>query len=206
MWFYALLVLVAYLMGSVSAAIITCRLMGLPDPRTQGSGNPGATNVLRHGGKKAAIITLLGDLLKGLLPVLLARALGAPLEVLGLVGLAAFLGHLYPVFFGFRGGKGVATAIGVLLGIHWLLGVAYVGTWLLMAALFRISSLSALLAAVLVPFYSLLVPANGIVSAIIAVMSVMLIWRHRSNIRKILAGTEDRLGDKADKADKADRN
>jgi len=196
MWFFALLILAAYLMGSVSAAIITCRLMGLPDPRTQGSGNPGATNVLRHGGRKAAIITLLGDMFKGLLPVLLARALGAPLEVLGLVGLAAFLGHLYPLFFGFRGGKGVATAIGVLLGIHWMLGAAYVGTWLLMAAVFRISSLSALLAAVLVPFYSLWVPANATVSATIAVMSVMLIWRHRTNIQKIIAGTEDRVGDK----------
>lgn len=197
MWFFALLILAAYLMGSVSAAIITCRLMGLPDPRTQGSGNPGATNVLRHGGRKAAIITLLGDMLKGLLPVLLARALGAPLEVLGLVGLAAFLGHLYPLFFGFRGGKGVATAIGVLLGIHWMLGAAYVGTWLLMAAVFRISSLSALLAAVLVPFYSLWVPANAAVSVTIAVMSVMLIWRHRTNIQKIIAGTEDRVGDKS---------
>ena len=198
MWFFALLVLVAYLIGSVSTAIITCRLMGLPDPRTQGSGNPGATNVLRHGGKKAAIITLLGDMLKGLLPVLLARALGAPLEVLGLVGLAAFIGHLYPVFFGFRGGKGVATAIGVLLGLHWMLGAAYVGTWLLVAAVLRISSLSALLAAVLVPVYSLLVPDNTVVSVTIALMSMMLIWRHRSNIRKIIAGTEDRIGSKTD--------
>jgi glycerol-3-phosphate acyltransferase PlsY len=194
MWFFALLVLVGYLFGSVSAAIITCRLMGLPDPRTQGSGNPGATNVLRHGGKKAAIVTLLGDLLKGLLPLLLARAFGAPLEVLGWVGLAAFIGHLYPVFFGFRGGKGVATLIGVLLGIHWVLGAAYVATWLLAAAVFRVSSLSALLATLLAPFYSLLVPANVWVSATIAVMSAMLIWRHRSNIRKIIAGTEERIG------------
>jgi len=198
MWFYALLVLVAYLLGSVSTAIVTCRLMGLPDPRTQGSGNPGATNVLRNGGKKAAIITLLGDVLKGLLPVLLARAFGAPLEVLGVVGLAAFLGHLYPIFFGFRGGKGVATAIGVLLGISWILGAAYLGTWLLTAAALRISSLSALLAAVLVPFYSLLVPANTVVSVAVALMSVMLIWRHRSNIAKIIAGTEDRIGSKKD--------
>ena len=196
MWFFALLILGGYLTGSVSTAIITCRLMGLPDPRTQGSGNPGATNVLRHGGRKAAIITLSGDMLKGLLPVLLARASGAPLEVLALVGLAAFVGHLYPVFFSFRGGKGVATVIGVLLGMHWVLGLGYVGTWLVMAVVFRISSLSALLAAILVPFYSLLVPANPVVSATIAVMSVMLIWRHRSNIRKIMAGTEDRIGAK----------
>ena len=112
---YFLLVVAAYLLGSVSAAIVTCRVMGLPDPRTRGSGNPGATNVLRQGGKKAALITLMGDMLKGLLPVLLARALGAPIEVLALVGLAAFLGHLFPIFFGFRGGKGVATLVGVLL-------------------------------------------------------------------------------------------
>jgi len=196
MWLCALFVVVAYLLGSVSAAIITSRLMGLPDPRTQGSGNPGATNVLRHGGRKAAIITLLGDMLKGLLPVLLARAFDAPLGVLALVGLAAFLGHLYPLFFGFRGGKGVATAIGVLLGISWLLGLAYVASWLLATAAFRLSSLSALLAAALVPFYSIVVPGVWSVTATIALMSGLLIWRHRSNIRKLLDGSEDRIGNK----------
>lgn len=196
MWFYALLIVVAYLLGSISTAIVTCRLMGLPDPRTQGSGNPGATNVLRHGGKKAAIITLSGDMLKGLVPVLIARALGTPVEVLALVGLAAFVGHLFPVFFGFRGGKGVATAIGALFGINWMLGLSYVATWLLAAAICRISSLSALLAAALVPLYSMLEPGVWMVTATIAVMSLMLIARHHSNIRKLLAGTEDRIGGK----------
>jgi len=196
MWFYALLIVVAYLFGSISTAIVTCRLMGLPDPRTQGSGNPGATNVLRHGGKKAAIITLVGDMLKGLVPVLIARAFGVPVEVLALVGLAAFVGHLFPVFFGFRGGKGVATAIGVLFGISWMLGLSYVVTWLLAAAIFRISSLSALLAAALVPLYSLLEPGVWGVTATIATMSLMLIARHHGNIRKLLAGTEDRIGGK----------
>jgi len=194
MWLYALFVVAGYLFGSISAAIITCRLMGLPDPRTQGSGNPGATNVLRYGGRKAAIVTLLGDLLKGLLPVLLAGAFAAPPEVLAVVGLAAFLGHLYPLFFGFRGGKGVATLIGVLLGINWMLGLSYIATWLLAAKVFRLSSLAALLAALLVPFYSLVEPGVWGVTAVVAVMSTLLIWRHRSNIRKLLDGSEDSIG------------
>jgi len=148
-----IMILAAYLVGSLSAAIITCRLMGLPDPRTQGSNNPGATNVLRVGGKKAAAFTLLGDAIKGVIPVLIAQWMEAPSHILALVALAAFLGHLYPVFFGFRGGKGVATAFGVLIALSWPVGLAVLGTWLLLTKLFKISSLSALIAAVLLPFY-----------------------------------------------------
>ena len=141
------LIALAYLLGSVSTAIIVCKLMGLPDPRTEGSGNPGATNVLRVGGKKAAAITLFGDTLKGLLPVLIARAFTSDPLILGLVGLAAFLGHLYPVFFGFKGGKGVATMLGVLFGYSWWVGLATAATWLIVAKVFKVSSLSAQLVA-----------------------------------------------------------
>ena len=190
----SLLIVMAYLLGSVSTAIVTCRVMGLPDPRTHGSGNPGATNVLRHGGKRAAFITLSGDMLKGLLPVLVARAVGAPIEVLALVGLAAFLGHLFPVFFGFRGGKGVATLIGVLFGIAWSLGLVYVLTWLLVAAIWRISSLAALVAAVLAPFYSLYLLGDVVVALVVAIVVLLLIVRHRSNIEKLIEGREDRIG------------
>jgi glycerol-3-phosphate acyltransferase PlsY len=130
---YAALIMTAYLLGSISSAIIVCQLMGLPDPRSLGSGNPGATNVMRIGGKKAAAITLFGDTLKGLIPVLIGQLLDVPLLILACIGLAAFLGHLYPVFFRFQGGKGVATLLGVLLGINWMLGLAAIGTWLFMA-------------------------------------------------------------------------
>ncbi len=188
-----IMILAAYLVGSLSAAIITCRLMGLPDPRTQGSNNPGATNVLRVGGKKAAAFTLLGDAIKGVIPVLIAHWMEAPSHILALVALAAFLGHLYPVFFGFRGGKGVATAFGVLIALAWPVGLAVLGTWLLLAKLFKISSLSALIAAVLLPFYMwLLAPQPGFI-ALAIVLSIMLIWRHRSNIKELIAGTEEKI-------------
>jgi acyl phosphate:glycerol-3-phosphate acyltransferase len=147
-----MLIPVAYLLGSVSCAIITCKIMGLPDPREQGSGNPGATNVMRFGGRKAAGITLVGDFLKGFIPVYLANALSLPPLLQGLIGLAAFLGHLYPVFFGFKGGKGVATSLGVLLGFSWMLGVAVIGTWLAVYKLGKISSLSALIASAYLRF------------------------------------------------------
>jgi glycerol-3-phosphate acyltransferase PlsY len=189
----ALLILLAYLFGSLSAAIILCRLLGLPDPRTQGSGNPGATNVLRIGGKKAAAATLFLDMLKGLLPVLLARALDAPLEIQAAVAFAAFLGHLYPVFFRFQGGKGVATALGVLLGLNWLVGLATIATWLVMAFLFRISSLAALTAILLTPLYFWLLDRQAPLLAAAVVITLMLFWRHRSNIRKLLDGTEGRI-------------
>jgi glycerol-3-phosphate acyltransferase PlsY len=188
-----LLILLAYLFGSLSAAIILCRLLGLPDPRTQGSGNPGATNMLRIGGKKAAAATHLLDLLKGLLPVLLARALDAPLEIQATVAFAAFLGHLYPVFFRFQGGKGVATALGVLLGLNWLVGLATIATWLVVAFLFRISSLAALTAILLTPAFFWLLDRQAPLLLAAAVITLMLFWRHRSNIRKLLDGTEGRI-------------
>ncbi|MBI2779906.1 MAG: glycerol-3-phosphate 1-O-acyltransferase PlsY, partial [Gammaproteobacteria bacterium] len=134
------LIVFSYLLGSLSTAIIASRIMGLPDPRTQGSGNPGATNVLRLGGKKAAVLTLLGDTLKGVVPMIAASVLGMDDATLALAGIVAFLGHLYPVFFGFRGGKGVATALGVLLGMSWMVGLAALATWLLVAKISRYSS------------------------------------------------------------------
>ncbi len=188
------LITTAYLFGSISTAIIVCRMMGLPDPRTQGSNNPGATNVLRIGGKKAAALTLLGDMLKGLIPVLLARLFTDDPLVIASVAMAAFIGHLYPVFFGFRGGKGVATALGVLLGMAWQMGVAGIVTWLVVAKVFRISSLAALIAATLAPLFGWLLGLPVEYLVMMAVMSVLLIWRHRSNIRKLLAGSESAIG------------
>lgn len=183
--------LFGYLLGSVSAAIILCRLAGLPDPRTQGSGNPGATNVLRVGGKKMAALTLAGDMIKGVIPVLLAKLTGASLELQMFIGLATFLGHLYPVFFGFKGGKGVATAIGVLLTASWPVGLSTVATWLFVAKVMRISSLSALIAFLLTPLYAWWWQPGQLTFVLTTVfMSVLLIWRHRSNIRNLIKGTE----------------
>jgi glycerol-3-phosphate acyltransferase PlsY len=197
MYIDSLLVLGAYLLGSVSSAIIVCRLMGLPDPRTQGSNNPGATNVLRIGGKKAAAITLLGDSLKGLIPMLIAHGLGVSVSILALTGLAAFLGHLYPVFFGFKGGKGVATALGVQFGLHWGVGLAVAGVWLFVAKVLKISSLAALVSMALAPLFVWLIwPAPELV-VMQTVVTVILIWRHRSNIRKLLSGDEGRIGKQA---------
>ena len=187
-------IVLGYLAGSISTAIIVCQMMGLPDPRSEGSHNPGATNVLRFGGKKAAAITLAGDFLKGLLPVLLARLVGVDDSGLALTALAAFLGHLYPVFFGFEGGKGVATAFGVILGLSWLTALAALATWLIMAFTVRISSLSALTAATLAPLYAWLFGLPLIYSAAILLMAILLTWRHRTNIRDLLAGTEDKIG------------
>ena len=189
----ASLTLFGYLLGSLSAAIIVCKIMGLPDPRTQGSHNPGATNVLRIGGKKAAAITLLGDAAKGLIPVLAGQALSQDLVQLGIIGLAAFLGHLYPVFFAFRGGKGVATAFGVFVGISWMTGLALLGTWLIMARLFKISSLSALTAAVLAPAYLWLIEGDQILVGIAIIISGLLIYRHRSNIKNLISGKEGKI-------------
>lgn len=188
--------LFAYLLGSLSAAIITCKLMGLPDPRTMGSKNPGATNVLRTGNKKAAALTLFGDFLKGLLPVLLGLALKMEPQTLALIALAAFLGHLYPIFFGFKGGKGVATALGVILGLSWQVALAAVVTWVVMAKVFRISSLSALIAAVLTPIYCWLLTPQQEYILLMLLLSLLLIWRHRSNIRNLLSGSEGKIGNK----------
>ncbi len=193
----ALLCLVfAYLCGSVSTAILVCRLMGLPDPRSEGSRNPGATNVLRIGGRKAAAITLAGDFLKGLIPVLVARAFGQGPEVLAATAFAAFLGHLYPVFFGFQGGKGVATALGVMVGLSWQVALAALATWLVIARVWKISSLAALGAATLSPLYALLFGLPGAYALALLPMVALLLWRHRENIRRLLAGTESRIGDK----------
>lgn len=189
-----LLILGGYLFGSISAAILVCSLMGLPDPRTGGSRNPGTTNVLRLGGKKAAILTLAGDMLKGLIPVLIARALHAGPEIQAATALAAFLGHLYPVFFGFQGGKGVATALGVFFGLHWLTGLVVSGIWIIMAVLFRISSLSALTAMLLAPLVFWYLQPEMAFVYVTAIITVMLFWRHRSNIRNLLSGEEGKIG------------
>jgi len=188
-----LVIFAAYLLGSISSAIIVCRLLNLPDPRGQGSGNPGATNVMRIGGKKAAAITLVGDMLKGLIPVLVAKFLGASIAVQALVAVAAFLGHLYPVFFGFRGGKGVATALGVLLGLHWPVGLLTIATWLVIAKLFKVSSLAALLSILVTPLYIWwLIPERSLIIAMLF-MGTLLFWRHRSNIRNLLDGSEGKI-------------
>lgn len=188
------LMAMAYLLGSVSSAIIVCRLMGLGDPREAGSGNPGATNVLRIGGERgklAAAITLLGDLLKGLIAVLVARQLGLEGWQLGLVGFAAFLGHLYPLFFGFRGGKGVATFLGVLLGLNVWMGVTFAALWLFVAKVLRISSAAALTASALSPLYVWwLSGQDQALTAVVTLMAILLWWRHRSNIVRLLRGEE----------------
>lgn len=187
-------IVLGYLAGSISTAILVCRAMDLPDPRSEGSRNPGATNVLRFGGKKAAAITLAGDFLKGLLPVLCVRLAGLEDIGLALTALAAFLGHLYPVFFGFEGGKGVATAFGAILGLSWPVALAALATWLFMAFVVRISSLSALTAAALTPLLGWWFNLPLAYNAVIVAMVVLLIWRHRSNIRNLLAGAEDKIG------------
>jgi glycerol-3-phosphate acyltransferase PlsY len=192
--------LLAYLIGSLSFAIIVSRVMGLKDPRTYGSGNPGATNVLRTGNRTAAVLTLVFDALKGYVPVLLAALYGARFGLgegtVALVGLAAFLGHLWPLFFRFQGGKGVATAVGVLFGFNPWLGLATVATWLIIAFFFRYSSLASIVAAVFAPFYQLLIWGGGPLSVSITLISLLLIWRHSANISRLLAGTESRLGAK----------
>lgn len=185
-----ILISLGYLLGSLSSAIITSRVMGLPDPRREGSGNPGATNMLRTAGKKAAVITLIGDLIKGVIPVLIAKALGLSFTAQLLVALAAFLGHLYPVFFGFKGGKGVATALGVLLALDWRIGLLCLATWLGVFALKRISSLAALSAAVLAPVYITLVTHSAHFTVFGIVLAALILWRHRTNIQRLLTGEE----------------
>jgi glycerol-3-phosphate acyltransferase PlsY len=196
----ALSVLAAYLVGSLSFAVIVSRLMGLADPRSYGSGNPGATNVLRSGNKVAAVLTLVLDALKGYVPVLLALLwrdrLGLSELVIAMVGLAAFLGHLWPVFFRFEGGKGVATAAGVLLALNPHLGLATLASWVMVAGFMRYSSLASIVAAVFAPFYQLLIWGGGDLMVAILPMSLLLIWRHAANIRRLLDGTESRIGGK----------
>jgi glycerol-3-phosphate acyltransferase PlsY len=188
-----LFIVFGYLLGSISTAIIVCRLLKLPDPRTEGSHNPGATNVLRIGGKKAAAATLFGDLLKGFTPVALAGLAGASEWGIGGTALAAFLGHLFPVFFGFQGGKGVATACGAILALSVSVALLAVVTWFSMTLVARVSSLSALTAAILTPFYMWWFELPDSYLAAGVIMVAFLIWRHRSNIRRILDGTESRI-------------
>jgi len=188
------LVVVAYLLGSISSAVVVCRLMGLPDPRTQGSNNPGATNVLRIGGKKAAAVTLVGDSLKGLIPMLAGHLLGVGPAVLAATGLAAFLGHLYPVFFGFRGGKGVATALGVQFGLWWPIGLTVAAVWLFVAKVLRISSLSALVSMALAPLIVWFFWPEPILLGMQVLISLLLFWRHRSNIVNLISGQEGKIG------------
>ncbi len=193
--------LIGYLIGSLSFAVIISRLMGLSDPRSYGSGNPGATNVLRSGNKVAAVLTLIFDALKAYVPVLLVMHWGERFGLgegsAALVGLGAFLGHLWPVFFRFEGGKGVATAAGVILALNPWLGAAVLATWLLVAYTTKYSSLAALVAAGLAPVYQMLVWEAGPVAGVLVLMGLLLVWRHSANIKKLLNGTESRLGQKA---------
>lgn len=196
-------VLLAYLIGSLSFAVIVSRALGLQDPRSYGSKNPGATNVLRSGSKVAAVATLLLDGFKGWLPVVVVKGLGSDYGLgdgaVAAVALAAFLGHLFPVFFRFKGGKGVATAAGVLLGVHWILGLATLATWLIVAYVSRYSSLAALAAAVLAPAYYFLGDRavwylDKSILVALMVVSALLLYRHRENISKLLKGTESKIG------------
>lgn len=198
-----LAVIAAYLLGSLSFAVIVSKFMKLPDPHTYGSGNPGATNVLRTGNKLAAVLTLVLDALKGFIAVLLAKAFAAQLGLgeatIAGVAIAVFLGHLFPVFFKFAGGKGVATALGILLAINGWLGLATLVTWLAIAVFFRYSSLAALIASIFAPlYYAFLFGVNAMLWAVLA-MSVLLIWRHKSNIQNLLAGKESHIGAKKEK-------
>ncbi len=197
--FNALVILGAYLIGSVSFAVVVSKAMRLPDPHSYGSGNPGATNVLRTGNKLAAILTLLGDAAKGYVAVVMARVLiGVEIDswVLPAVAAAAFVGHLFPVFHGFKGGKGVATALGILLAIDWVLGLTTLSTWLIVAVFLRYSSLAALVSAVFAPIYFIFLFGVQPMAIAIAVMSALLIWRHKANIQKLLRGEEGRIGSK----------
>ncbi|MDO8342655.1 MAG: glycerol-3-phosphate 1-O-acyltransferase PlsY [Cellvibrio sp.] len=194
-------VIAAYLLGSISFAVVTSRAFGIADPRTYGSGNPGATNVLRSGKKAAAALTLLGDAAKGWVAVALAMHFATPdaqgVLLVALVFLAVFLGHVFPIFLRFQGGKGVATALGVLLALNVWLGLAALATWLVVAVVFRLSSLAALMAAIGAPIYAMLLglPREWVLAC--AIMSMLLIWRHKSNIQNLLAGKETRIGKKA---------
>jgi glycerol-3-phosphate acyltransferase PlsY len=204
---YSLVAIVAaYLIGSLSFAVIVSRMMGLSDPRSYGSRNPGATNVLRSGNRKAAVLTLALDALKGYVPVVVALVLAPRFGfgdlTIGLVGLAAFLGHLWPVFFRFEGGKGVATAAGALLALNPGLGLATLLTWVIVAFFTRYSSLASLVSAAFAPFYQLLIWGASPLMLAITVMSLLLIWRHSANIQKLLKGTESKLGQKSPEAAK----
>ena len=187
------LIFLAYLLGSISTAILVCKLLGLSDPRTGGSGNPGTTNVMRLHGKTAAFLTITGDVFKGIIPVLLAKVIVGSEFIIALSGFAAFLGHIFPIYFKFRGGKGVATLIGILLATHWLLGLAYVITWILTAAIFRYSSLAALIATLSIPFYTYFLEQNFQYTVSFSMIAVILFWRHKSNIYNLLNNKERKI-------------
>jgi glycerol-3-phosphate acyltransferase PlsY len=193
-------IVIAYLIGSLSFAVMVSKAFGLPDPHTYGSGNPGATNVLRTGNKLAAVLTLAGDGAKGWLAVFLAQALAWRFGVgdlaIAAAAVAVFVGHLWPAFFRFQGGKGVATAAGILLALDWRVGLGTLATWLIIAFFFRYSSLAALVAAVFAPFFTALVLGFGVHAAAVLAIAVLLVWRHAENIRKLLAGQESRIGAK----------
>jgi glycerol-3-phosphate acyltransferase PlsY len=184
------LLLFAYLLGSLSSAIILSKIMGFTDPRAEGSKNPGATNVLRIAGKKAAFFTLVGDCLKGLIPVLIATAVSEDRFFIALAGFLAFVGHCYPVFFGFSGGKGVATAIAVNVGFNWVAGLAVIAIWLLIARVFRISSLAAIISFAILPFLIYWQETSVNITLVFTIMSLILIWRHKSNIQRLIQGQE----------------
>ncbi len=200
MWIW-LLIPFGYLIGSLSMAIIVCKVLGLPDPRTIGSRNPGATNVLRIDSPKAkpaALITFFGDIIKGLIPVLIARQLGADETLQALAGIAALIGHLYPVYFGFEGGKAIATSLGVLTGFSWLLGAIVLSTWVAVLAISRISSLAAIIAAVMVPIYTMWLAPTPAYIATSFLIFMIAIWRHIENIKRLVKGDEHRFGNNKD--------
>ena len=202
--FSLLLIPIAYLIGSISFAVVVSKCMRLPDPHSYGSGNPGATNVLRTGNKLAAVLTLIGDALKGYIAVMLARILLGDESLTSTLGswvlcgvvIAVFLGHLFPIFHGFKGGKGVATACGILFGINWILGLATLSTWIIVAIFMRYSSLAALAAAVFGPIYFVFLFGLQPMGLALLVVCLLLIWRHRSNIQNLMNGTESRIGSK----------
>lgn len=190
-------IILGYLMGSLSFAVMTAKIFGLPDPRTYGSGNPGATNVLRGGKKLAALITLLGDATKGAVAIWIAHVLlaGSPELAVGvaLTGLAAFLGHLYPLYFRFKGGKGVATALGILLAFHWMLGTAVLVIWLVIVLATRYVSLGSVVAAISAAPVALYLNASIVMALAVSVMGLLIIWRHGGNLRRLRAGTENKI-------------
>ena len=202
--FDLLLIPIAYLIGSISFAVVVSKCMRLPDPHSYGSGNPGATNVLRTGNKLAAVLTLIGDALKGFFAMMLARILLGDESLTSTLGswllcgvvIAVFLGHLFPIFHGFKGGKGVATACGILFGINWILGLATLGTWIIVAAFMRYSSLAALAAAVFGPIYFVFLFGFQPMGIALLAVCLLLIWRHRSNIHNLINGKESRIGSK----------
>lgn len=188
-----LAIVIAYLFGSISSAIIVCKMMGLPDPRTQGSRNPGATNVLRIGGKKAAIITLAGDVLKGFIPVFFVKWMGLSPLIISFTMIAAFIGHLYPIFFRFEGGKGVATALGGLLALSWQTALCWLAIWITVALVLRYAAVASIAASVLAPVLVFYFTGNWTYVDATIIMALLVIYRHRSNIQNLIAGAEHKL-------------